>query len=246
MLTSFLDGRYLGARYGSGPVRAIALAGWRRDHQDFRLVGEGLPFTLAALDLPGFGSTPPPHEPWGTERYARAAAEVLEELGGELTVVGHSFGGRVAAQLAASRPGLVSSLVLTGVPLVRVPGRPASAPPRAFRVARALHRRGILSDQRMESFRRKYGSADYRAASGVMRDVLVRAVNESYDEVIEAIRCPVELVWGGGDDDVPVAVAEELQRRMAQSHLTVVAEAGHLLPLEAPGKLRDAIVAAVG
>ena len=37
-----------------------------------------------------------------------------------------------------------------------------------------------------------------------MRDVLVRLVNERYDDALSALRCPVELVWGDDDPDAPV------------------------------------------
>ena len=52
----------------------------------------------------------------------------------------------------------------------------------AYRVARSLHARGVIGAARMERWRERYGSPDYLAAHGVMRDVLVRAVNESYEE----------------------------------------------------------------
>ncbi|NIS30326.1 MAG: hypothetical protein GWN07_08695, partial [Actinobacteria bacterium] len=68
---------------------------------------------------------------------------------------------------------------------------------------RAAHRAGLVSDARMEAWRRRRGSADYRSASGVMRDVLVTVVNESYEEALGRIEGPVELVWGRGDVDVP-------------------------------------------
>jgi hypothetical protein len=59
----------------------------------------------------------------------------------------------------------------------------------------------------MEQARQRHGSADYRAAEGIMRDVFVRLVNERYDDELAALRCPVELVWGDDDADVPIAVA---------------------------------------
>ena len=48
----------------------------------------------------------------------------------------------------------------------------------------------------MEEQRRKHGSADYRDAEGVMRDTLVRLVNEDYRDLLPGISAPVELVWG--------------------------------------------------
>ena len=59
-----------------------------------------------ALDLPGFGAAPPPPEPWGTPQYADALSPLLDELG-PVVVLGHSFGGRVAIELAHRRPDAV-------------------------------------------------------------------------------------------------------------------------------------------
>jgi pimeloyl-ACP methyl ester carboxylesterase len=260
MLRSFDGGRLFGVRYGTKPPWLLALHGWQRSHRDFEGVIDqpaGAASALdpdvfdpgaldaVALDLPGFGASPPPPEPWGSVDYARAVAPVAEELaealGGPLVVLGHSFGGRVALALAGSRPELVGALVLTGVPhLVQVGegGRGRAAVP--FRVGRALHRGGLLSDARLERLRHRYGSADYRAATGVMRQVLVRTVNERYDEMLAQLECPVELVWGDDDREAPLAVAELAGQRLHRATVTVSPGAGHLTPLTAAPALRAA------
>lgn len=205
----------------------------------------GTVLDAVALDLPGFGASPPPDEPWASADYARALVPVVEELvgalGRPLVVLGHSFGGRVALELTGGWPDLVGALVLTGVPhLVEVGegGRRKGAVP--FRVGRALHRRGLMSDARLERLRHRYGSADYRASSGVMRQVLVRTVNERYDEVLARVACPVELVWGDDDRDAPLSVARVAATRLRQAALTVCPGAGHLTPLTAAPALRAA------
>jgi pimeloyl-ACP methyl ester carboxylesterase len=248
VLRSFGTGLF-GARYGSGPAAwLLALHGWRRSHRDFEAVvgaspGEP-PLDAVALDLPGFGASPPPSEAWGSADYARAVAPVAEELasalGGPLVVLGHSFGGRVALELASGRPELVRALVLTGVPRLVEVGEGRGRAPASFRLGRALHRRGLLSDARMERLRHRHGSADYRAASGVMRQVLVRTVNERYEEELAQVRCPVELVWGDDDRDAPLAVARLAQARLRCGALTVCPGAGHLTPLTAAAALRTA------
>lgn len=229
----------------------MALPGWRRAHGDFGPVAAKLPRALVALDLPGFGASPQPDEAWSTASYAEVVAEVVAEVigdvGSPVVVVGHSFGGRVAVRLAASRPGLVRGLVLSGVPLVSDPRRRApAAAPRGYRLVRSLHRRGLVSEERLERARRRYGSADYRASNGVMRDVLVKAVNETYDDALAQLRCPVELVWADDDSEVPVEVAEEIRSRIAGARLTVCPGAGHLLPLTAPDALAEAIERVAG
>ncbi|HZN14914.1 MAG TPA: alpha/beta hydrolase [Acidimicrobiales bacterium] len=235
MLRAFAGGRLFGEQYGAGTPWALALHGWRRTHADFDGALRGL--DAVALDLPGFGATPPPPTPWGSPDYAAAVAETISE---PTVVVGHSLGGRIAVHLAASRPDLVRALVLTGAPLLRR-GAAAGAPSLRFRIGRALHRRRLFSDARMEALRQRYGSEDYRLAEGVMRDVLVRLLGETYDDALAAITCPVELVWGDDDTAAPLSVANELAARLPKATLTVCAGAGHLTPLTVPDELRAAI-----
>ncbi len=225
----------------------VALHGWCRSHADFAAsLGPSAspgPLSTLAPDLPGFGATPAPPVPWGSVEYAEALAPLLEEAVGPgpgLVVVGHSLGGRIAVRLAAARPELVSALVLSGAPLVRRPGG-SRRPPAAYRAVRTLRRAHLVSEARMDRARQRHGSADYRATQGVMRDVLVRLVNEHYDDSLSALHCPVELVWGGADTEVPVDSARALADAIPQARLTLCPGVGHLLPSTAPVELRAAV-----
>jgi pimeloyl-ACP methyl ester carboxylesterase len=110
---------------------------------------------------------------------------------------------------------------------------------------RAFHRSGMLSDEIFEEIRRQTGSSDYRAAAGVMRDVLVRVVNESYEAQLRALTAPVSLIWGAGDREVPVSIAhaaaEVIESEGREVDLQVLEGVGHFLPLEAPEALRNVI-----
>lgn len=242
-LTSLAVGVF-GRRYASEPPSVVALHGWGRSSVDFDRALAGMAAT--AIDLPGFGASPAPDRVIGAAGYAERVAPLLEELPTPPVIVGHSFGGRVAVALAADRPELVGGLVLTGVPLLRL--TPPRRPPFGYRLARTAHRIGVLPDAWMESLRRRRGSADYRAAEGVMREVLVKAVNESYERELAALAGPVRLVWGADDTEVPPAVAERALELLsgADGHLRVVPGVGHLLPVEAPDVLREEIEAVIG
>lgn len=232
-------GQLFAHRFGTGPPRVLALHGWGRRGTDFEQVLAGL--DALAPDLPGFGASPPPPEVMGAAGYAEVVAAVLGDFERPPVVLAHSFGGRVAVALAAIRP--VTGLVLTGVPLLRPPG--ARRPAAGFRMARWLRSMGLMSEARMESLRRRRGSEDYRAATGIMRQVLVKVVNESYEEELGRIGVPVTLVWGQDDREVPLVVAERgaeiLRRAGASVRLQVVPGLGHYLPLEAPARLRAEI-----
>ena len=213
--------------------------GWGRTHRDLLGCLEGT--DAIALDLPGFGASPVPSAPGGAAAYADLVEPVLGECAPQVAVLGHSFGGRVAVELAARHPDTVAALVLSGVPLLKRSDRPAARPALRFRLARTLHRRGLLRDAAMERMRQRFGSADYRAANGIMRDVLVTVVNETYESQLGRIGQPVELVWGRRDDQVPVEVAERAAQMLANAHLTVLEGIGHFVPTEAPEAIAEAV-----
>jgi pimeloyl-ACP methyl ester carboxylesterase len=235
-LRAFAQGRLFGEQIGDGSPAALGLHGWGRDRTDLGTALSGMDAVL--VDLPGFGASPAPPEAWGAQGYAEGMLPLLEEFAGPVVVLGHSFGGRVAVCLAAAHPERVRALVLTGVPLLRPSG--ARRPAMKYRAIRSLHRAGLVSLARLERARFRYGSRDYRAASGVMRHVLVRAVNESYERELDVIRCPVELVWGQDDSEAPLAVAKRAAEMIPTARLTILPGKDHFTALRDPA-LRKAV-----
>lgn len=236
MLTTVGTSSLVAEKFGSGRTEVLALHGWGRNGADFARILA--PHNGLALHLPGFGPAPEPPTAWSSADYAREIAQALEGMG-PFVLVGHSFGGRIAVRLAAAHPHLVSHLVLTGVPLTRVTG-PAK-PKLGFQIAKALHRANLLPDQAMESARQKYGSEDYRKASGVMREILVRVIAEDYLDDAARVLCPVTMVWGEGDKPAPLAAAKRALEFFPQATLRVVSGAEHLLE----GTLEQEVASAV-
>jgi pimeloyl-ACP methyl ester carboxylesterase len=245
VLRAYGDGKLFGEPYGSGPIRVVWLHGWARRGQDFasaatQLAERGI--ASVALDMPGFGSSPAPSLSGGAYLYSELLSPALTAMSDEpFVLVGHSFGGKVATVFAAEHPELIRALVLTGVPFVRT--SPTRKSPTGFRLLRWLHHRRVISDQRMESARRKYGSLDYRRASGIMRDIFVTVVNESHESQLAQLTMPVVMVWGAEDHEVPVDVARRAGELLRGVHsLTLVPGIGHLLPTDAPQAMVDAVL----
>ena len=234
MLT-VLAGDVLADRIGDGPPQVLALHGWGRTGADFAPILAGT--DALAVHLPGFGPSAEPPQVWGSGEYADQVAYGLQAGGpatGPFVVVGHSFGGRVAVRLAARHPELVSALVLTGVPLIR------TTPPTVARGMRAMKRLravGLIPQSVLDRYRKRAGSADYRAADGVMRDILVRVIREDYREDLARIDAPAHLVWGELDDAAPLDGAHRAAELLTDATVEVVPGAGHLLD----GALADAL-----
>ena len=224
----------------------LGLHGWGRTRHDLSGLLGSTGHECIAVDLPGFGASAAPPRVWGAADYAASMAELIADIGGGRTyvVVGHSFGGRVATCLAADHAELVAGLVLMGVPLMRVDRAPT--PRLRYRLVRAAVRAGLLSQRRLDDARQRHGSEDYRVAKGVMRDVLVRVVNEDYRDELGRIQCPVALVWGAEDRVTPLPVAKSAAERLRRLIvLDAVAGAGHDVHLDVPSRVAGAIAAVV-
>lgn len=66
---------------------------------------------VGALDLPGFGLSPPGKD-WTLATHTAAILDTIEYVGAPVTLVGNSLGGLLAETVAASRPDLVDALIL--------------------------------------------------------------------------------------------------------------------------------------
>jgi pimeloyl-ACP methyl ester carboxylesterase len=200
-------------------------------------------FRVLAPDLPGFGFSQFPPAPWGSAEYARVVASLIENAGLERAdLLGHSFGGKVAVALAASRPELVRRLVLVAAPVVRLP--PAAgvqSRARGYTIARKLASlappvRGRILDWARD----RYGSEDYKAA-GELRSTFVKVVNEDWRTALKSLRSPLLLVYGERDTDVPQAVAREALAEARSAELVVMEGAGHFPFLDDSNRFLEAV-----
>ena len=116
---------------GDGPTSAVLVHGLGGSALNWIPLMQRLGGQVAslAIDLPGFGMSPPPRDgDYSPRGHARAVAAAIDEwrrrrdIAGPVHVMGNSMGGAVSLQLAAHRPDLVSSLTLISpaLPSVRV------------------------------------------------------------------------------------------------------------------------------
>jgi pimeloyl-ACP methyl ester carboxylesterase len=85
-------------------------------------------FTCAALDLPGFGFSPPAEASCTVSGQASLVARLIEQRGrGPVHLVGNSFGGAVCTRVAATRPDLIRTVTLVAPAMPDLWVRPVTA-----------------------------------------------------------------------------------------------------------------------
>jgi pimeloyl-ACP methyl ester carboxylesterase len=234
---------------GSGdPV--VLLHGWGGQAASMMplIVGLRGKYRVLAFDLPGFGGSSPPPIPWGTPEYAAFVEEAVASLGiTRATYIGHSFGGRIATWLAAHVPEAVQALVLIDTAGIRPPATFRRRMRQLFyKTAKTLLRLPILGAEGpalRERLAMRFGSADYRAMTGVMRASMVKTVGLDLTACLEAVSAPTLLLWGEKDTETPIADGRKMERLIRGSRLIAIAGAGHFSYLDSPAFV-NAVVSA--
>lgn len=192
---------------------------------------------VVTVDFAGFGLSDEPNAVWGVEEYTRSIEALARELGIESpTLIGHSFGGRVAIVYASRNK--VERVVLTDAAGVK-PRRKIGYYYKVYSFKLMKHLLPILIGRQkaqmlIDQRRRKSGSADYNSATPTMRAILSKVVNEDLKHLMPAVVAPVLLFWGDKDTATPIADAYTMARKMPNAQMVVAEGAGHYAMLEQP------------
>lgn len=239
-----LDGLRIRYRLsGDGPSTLVVLQGWGTNLSVYDSIAAALPpaWRLLQFDLPGFGASTPPPAPWSPRDYADFFCRFLRALDiPRATLLGHSYGGRVILDLA-SRPSLPFRLerivLVDSAGIVRPKSARLKLKIRAYKLLkrlasiRLLH---VLFPELIDDWRSRQGSPDYRAASPLMRQCLVKAVNEDLRHLLPRVRQDTLLIWGDRDTATPLSDARLMDSLLSSSGLAVIPGAGHYPFLDRP------------
>ncbi len=169
--------------------------------------------------------------------------ELLEALGLErVALVGHSFGGMVACELAAASPRKVGRLALID-PLGF--WRDADPVVNWMMLEPARMRADVFRDPAGEPARRMFGDGQDAEAAAATRVRLMWAMgatgkfiwpipDKGLKKRIHRVTAPSLLVWGKEDRLVPPVYADEFARRLPGARVQTVAGTGHVPHLEEP------------
>lgn len=183
-------------------------------------------FHVINLDFPGFGLSGLPPVGWGVEDYVLFLEEFCQHLQlNNPILIGHSFGCHVAIRYALTHP--VCKMVLTGAAGIR-PKQSLSAQFKVKGYKFAKKAIALTGSKELEmALKNKMGSQDYRNASGVMRDTLVKVVNDDVSDILDQITMPVLLVWGENDEAAPLWMGKEMEAKMKNAGLAIFEKDDH-------------------
>ncbi len=256
-----LHGHEVGYRMaGSGPA-LLLLHGIAGSSRAWKEVMPSLAesYTVIAPDMLGHGESAKPVGDYSLGAFASGMRDLLVALGiDRVSVIGQSFGGGVAMQLAYQHPEMVERLVLVNagglgrdvswmLRAITLPGAELVLPlifPKAVRsvgdkVSTSLANFGVHAPRLAEMWR-AFGSlteVDSRKAFvRTMRSVIDPGGQtvSAMDRIYLAAHLPTLIVWGDEDHIIPVEHAYRAHEEIHGSELAIIEGAGHFPHTENP------------
>lgn len=224
-------GPFLLLHGGGGPRTMAGLADLLADHTGAHVL---LP------THPGFAGTPRPESLDSARRLAAAYVDLLDhrELT-DVTVIGNSFGGWLAAEIALTRSPRINAAVIVDGVGIEVPGHPVADV------------RGLTPTELAQLSWHDPSKAPVppsQGGTGPSPDVQALLAYCGPDMVdptllgrLAAVTCPVHVIWGESDRIVDAAYGRAYADAIPRSRLTLIPRSGHLPQLETPATVLRAI-----
>ena len=193
--------------------------------------------TVYAPVAPGFDGRPEHPAASSVQTLAALYGRLCDQLiGAPCDVIGHSFGGWVAAWLAVQRPDCVEQLVLSAAAGFRPANAPAMpATPEAF--ARALYRHPErVADAPKSPATDAANRAQYiKYNGGVARDEALIARLPEIDRL-------TMILHGTHDGIIPDSSSQQLRRWIRRSYLMYLWDAGHGLEVDQSERMSELLL----
>lgn len=221
---------------GESENKILLLHGWGCNKEIFKGITDFLSnfMEVYAIDFPGFGKSEEPKEVWGVDEYTDLVIKFIEKMNiKKLSLLGHSFGGRVIIKLV-NRKDLnfeIDKLVLVDAAGIRHEPKKTKKQKFYKKVFPIIKR---ISPKLLNYIKTKVGSADYRNATPMMRDILVKSINEDLKNLIPNIKKSTLIIWGENDVDTPYSDAVYMNENIKDSGIVKIEKAGHFSFLENP------------
>lgn len=204
-------------------------------------------FRIISLDFPGHGKSSIPDSPWGVPEYTDCLYKFLKTLNIEtISIISHSFGGRVTILLSSQYPEMVEKIVLidsAGVPPIR--GVSYHIRVCTFKLFKKVVKLFVWKENSynkiIDKARKRFGSSDYNQLPQNMKGTFVKVVNQDLKPFLKNIQSPALLIWGENDKDTPVYMGKIMENEIPDAGLVILKGAGHFSYLDKGGEFNKII-----
>lgn len=192
-------------------------------------------------DLPGFGENPPLSEPWSIDDYISWLREYCEKNNlSQIFLLGHSFGGGLAANFSSKFPGKIKKLILMDAAIIRVKHTRRELLAKIVKILKIFSFLPFYKLIRKAFYR--FIASDYPGLEGAMRETYLRVVKKDLSNCLPAISVPTLLIWGKKDKITPLKDALKIKEKIPGAEIEIMSNIKHSPHLEAPEILVEKVL----
>jgi len=211
----------------------LCLHGWGGDKDSFQELRAALDATeieVITPNLPGFGTESEPEHAYSVDDYSKWVEELLTNqlrqlsiINYQLSIIGHSLGGRIAIKLASRSNITIKHLYLCASAGIERPKHLK----RTFGLTCAKAGNAILSIPVLRTLKKPMRKLlykvlrvhDYEQATPLMQQTLVKITNEDLRPLLSQIKVPTDIFWGEDDQMTPIVDAHIMNEAIKGSSL---------------------------
>lgn len=241
-------------QHAPGDLCVVLVHSLALDHQFWRLVAPAIANTapVICVDVRGHGQSSKTPGPYSIGLFAQDIRDVVRALGYRKAVVaGASLGGCVALQFGIDHPGLTAALALIDTTAWYGPTAPSDWGKRAEK-ARTEGLASMVPFQATRWFSEQFRQQHPQLLQQCVETFLANDI-EAYGNTCRAlgafnasgqlaqVTAPTAIVVGSDDYAAPVSMSQAMHDSIRGSTLTIIPDACHLTPVEAPGAIIEAL-----
>lgn len=178
---------------------------------------------------------------WDIENYINWLKEIVDKEKGKVILIGHSNGGRIAANFAIKYPEKISKLILIDSAGIYHNELPLALKRIIFRTLAKFAKPFKDSSLFRNAFYRIVGESDYNKANLNMKQTMINLISSDKHLRPEKIRTPTLIFWGREDKITPVSDGKLLNSLIKNSKLEIIENARHSPQFTHPEKVAEAI-----
>ena len=209
----------------------VLLHGWGGNHLSLYAILKAFEnFNILTLDFWGFGQSDKPKCYYDIYSYSKAVFELIKVLNlNHLTLVGHSFGGRVSIIISAENPEYIDNLILIDSAGIKSRSSIKKCLKKfSYKITKSLVRHQLKNSSALK----KFASSDYQKLSRDEQIVFNKIINEDLTKYLNFIKAKTLIIWGQKDKDTPLYMARILNKNISNSTLKIIKEGTHFVYLE--------------
>lgn len=188
--------------YGSDKCDPLVLLhGWGVDSKIFDNIINDLNYYIIKIDFLGFGLSSDPILPLSLEDYVSQVEQTINFLKlKNITMLGHSFGGRVAIKYNYYYN--LNNLILVDSAGIKRRNISLKLKIIKYKILKKIYY--IFSKKKYNKLIKTSGSRDYKILSPIMKQTMNKVIKVDLKKYCKKNRTKTYILWGINDDETPI------------------------------------------